>query len=237
MNKKKIAKELVRFLKRRYGRGIKKIIRREEPFKLLITTILSQRTRDENTGRASKNLFSKVSTPEEILSLNEKKLEELIKPSGMYRQKAKRIKEVCKILLKKYNGKVPEAREELLKLPGVGFKTADVVLMYGFGIPSIAIDTHCNRIPKRIGLVSEKADVKEVKRTLENLIPKKDWYVVNLGLVQFGREICLPINPKCLLCPISEKCNYFSKNVAKNLDKKFAYYTRLGVNKNFWRDL
>jgi len=210
MRKKLIVDKLVRILKEKYGKDIKiEPSNNHEIFKLLIATILSQRTRDENTDKAASALFSKANTPEKILKLSQKELEELIKPSGPYRQKAKRIKEVSKIILEKYKGKVPKTREELMKLPGVGFKTADVVLMYGHGIPSIAIDTHCNRIPKRIGLVDEKANVEEVKRTLESLIPKNDWYIVNLGLVNFGREICRPINPKCQICPMSKYCRYF----------------------------
>ena len=203
-----VVDNLIRFLKERYGRDIIiKPLNNHEVFKLLIETILSQRTRDENTERAAKNLFSKADTPEKILKLKKVELEKLIRISGSYRQKAKRIKAVSKIILEKYKGKVPKTREELMNLPGVGHKTADVVLMYGHGIPSIAIDTHCNRIPKRIGLVDEKANVEEVKRTLESLIPKKDWHIVNMGLVQFGREICRPIKPRCEICPMSRFCN------------------------------
>jgi endonuclease-3 len=213
MKKKLVVDKLIKFLKERYGKNIKiGPSTNHEVFKILITTILSQRTRDENTEKAAKNLFSKADIPEKILKLTDKELEELIRPSGPYRQKAKRIKAVSKIILENYDGKVPKTREELMKLPGVGFKTADVVLMYGHGIPSIAIDTHAHRIPKRIGLVDEKANVEEVKRTLESLIPKKDWYIVNLGLVQFGREICRPINPKCEICPMSKYCEYFSNS-------------------------
>lgn len=212
MRTKLVVDELIKILKERYRKDIKiKPSTNHEVFKTLITTILSQRTRDENTEKAANNLFSKANTPEKILKLRYKDLEELIKPSGPFRQKAKRIKEVSKIILEKYSGKVPKTREELLKLPGVGFKTADVVLMYGHGIPSIAIDTHCNRVPKRIGLVAEKAKVEEVKRTLESLIPKKDWYIVNMGLVQFGREICRPINPRCEICPMSKYCDYYKE--------------------------
>jgi len=148
-------------------------------------------------------------TPEKILKLSRKKLEKLIRPSGPFRQKTKRIKSVSKIILEKYKGKVPKTREELMELPGVGFKTADVVLMYGHGIPSIAVDTHTNRIPKRIGLIDEKTYLEEVKATLEHLVPKKDWYIVNMGLVQFGRETCQPVRPKCEICPLSKYCNYF----------------------------
>jgi endonuclease-3 len=212
MKNQLIIDKLIKFLKERYGRDIKiKPSINHEVFKLLITTILSQRTRDENSEKAANALFSRADTPEKILKLSKKELERLIRPSGPYRQKAKRIKAVSKIILEKYKGKVPKTREELMELPGVGFKTADVVLMYGHGIPSIAIDTHANRIPKRIGLVDETSDVEEVKRVLESLIPKKDWYIVNMGLVQFGREICRPINPKCVICPMSKYCDYYNK--------------------------
>jgi endonuclease-3 len=218
MRDKIVVKKLVQLLKQKYGKGIEiKPLNNKEIFQVLISTILSQRTRDENTEKAVSALFSKADTPEKILRLTQKELEKLIKPSGPYRQKAKRIKEVSKIILDKYNGRVPKTREELMELPGVGFKTADVVLMYGHGIPSIAIDTHCNRIPKRIGLVDKKADLEEVKRILESLTPKKDWYIVNMGLVQFGREICRSINPKCSVCPLSKYCDYFLEKFQGNI--------------------
>jgi endonuclease-3 len=214
MNKKKIVDKLVKLLKEKYGKDIDNIqSENRDVFKVLIRTILSQRTREENTRKSSKNLFSKANTPEKILKLSKKELEKIIRPSGPFRQKAKRIKEVSEIILKKYKGKVPKTREKLMKLPGVGYKTADVVLMYGHGIPSIAIDTHANRIPKRIRLVDEEANLEEVKQILESLIPKKDWYIVNIGLFLFGREICRPINPKCEECSISKYCRYFFNKV------------------------
>jgi len=212
MNRQKTAKALVKFLKEKYGKGIRNLPSDNKGvFKTLIATILSQRTRDENTHSAASALFSKVDSPKKILKLSNREIERLIRPSGMFRQKAKRIKAVCKILLKKYGGNVPITREELMELPGVGFKTADVVLMYGHGIPSIAVDTHTNRIPKRIGMVDQKANVEDVKESLESLIPRKDWYIVNMGFVQFGREICQPIRPKCEICPMSKYCDYYLK--------------------------
>jgi len=210
---KQIANKLLKILKERYGKEIRTRPWPRDVFKVLINTILSQRTRDENTEKAAIALFSKADTPEKILKLKQKELERLIRPSGPFRQKAKRIKSVSRILIEKYDGKVPKTREELMSLPGVGFKTADVVLMYGHGIPSIAIDTHANRIPKRIGLVDQKANVEEVKSVLENLIPKKDWYIVNMGLVRFGREICQPINPRCLICSMNDICDYFKNRI------------------------
>jgi len=216
MRKEIVVNQLIKILKNRYEKDIRKIPSNNlEVFRTLITTILSQRTRDENTRSAANALFSRVDAPKKILKLTNRELKRLIKPSGMFRQKAKKIKSVSRIILEKYKGRVPKTREELMNLPGVGFKTADVVLMYGHGIPSIAVDTHTNRVPKRIGLVEKKTNVEEVKRVLESLIPKKDWYIVNMGLVQFGREICQPIRPKCEICPISMNCEYFMQKTKK----------------------
>ena len=211
MNKVRV---ILNFLEKNYGKDINKHpVRNLEVFNILIGTILSQRTRDENTDKAFKQLFSIAETPQQILKLPLRKLQSLIKPSGFYRQKAKKIKKVCRVLLKKYNGKIPTTREELIKLPGVGYKTADIVLMYGFGIPRIAIDTHCNRVSKRIGLVNKKADVEGVREKLESIFPKNKWYLINLGFVSFGKEICKPINPLCIKdpknCPFSSFCKAY----------------------------
>ena len=204
-------KKVINFLKKRYGDELR--IKRCDPFQLLITTVLSQRTKDENTEKAANQLFAVAKTPEDILKLPLKRLESLIKPSGMYRQKARRIKQICKTILKDYEGKVPKTREDLLKLPGVGYKTADIVLSYGFGIETIAVDTHVNRISKRLGLVEEKADVETVRKTLEKMIRGKDRFVVNLGLVKFGQEICKPIRPRCEECELKSICKYFKTKV------------------------
>jgi endonuclease-3 len=206
MNKKKKMKTVIKVLKRLYN--TEHYLARNK-FMLLIGTILSQRTRDENTAKAEHNLFSVAKTPEEILRLPMQRLQKLIRVSGPYRQKAIRIKAVSKIILEKYKGKVPRTRHELLELPGVGFKTADIVLSYGYGIPTIAVDTHVNRIPRRIGTVSESADIEEARKELEKLTPTKDRFVVNLGLVQFGQNICRPIKPRCDICPIRRICRYY----------------------------
>jgi endonuclease-3 len=202
-------KQIVKFLAKRY-----KIKRwKENPFKILIITILSQRTKDEVTRKASKRLLKTAKTPQEILKLDEKQIAKLIYPVGFYREKAKKIRKLCKILIEKYGGKVPNSREELLKLPGVGNKTADVVLCYGYSIPTIPIDTHCNRIPKRLGLVPENASLEEVKKILESLIPREKWYVINLGFVNFGKDICRPVKPKCNICPFKSFCKYYKLNI------------------------
>ncbi|MCK4634487.1 MAG: endonuclease III [Candidatus Aenigmarchaeota archaeon] len=201
-------KKLTNFLEKRYGYPE---TGRTPHFQLLISTVLSQRTRDENTAKASKQLFSVARTPQAISKLPLKKIEKLIKPSGTYRQKALHIKKISKIILKDYKGRVPKTREELMKLPGVGYKTADVTLSYGFGVKTIAVDVHVGRIPKRIGIVDKKANVEEVRKILESLIKGRKRFLVNMGLVRFGQEICKPINPKCPECPLNIICNYYKK--------------------------
>ena len=183
---------------------------KDNPFKVLIACILSQRTKDEITRKATQKLFSKASTPEKILKLKEKEIEELIYPVGFYREKAKRIKKICKILLKQYKGKVPSQREELLKLPGVGSKTADVVLAYGFGKPVVAVDTHVFHIARRLGLSKGKTP-EEVRNDLNRIVPKKLKRLVNLLFVEFGKEICRTNKPKCEICPVKQFCEYFKQ--------------------------
>jgi len=210
INRKEKARTLVNFLEDRYSLAVEKHMRRNRNvFHTLIACVLSQRTKDHNTAKAAENLFSVADTPEKISKLPESELRKLIRVSGPYRQKAKRIKEISKIILEKYSGKVPNNREELMELPGVGFKTADITLSYGFGIPTIAVDTHVNRIPKRIGLVAIEKDVEDVRKTLETLIPRRNRFVVNIGLVKFGQEICNPIRPKCSACSLTKICDYY----------------------------
>jgi len=206
MNKQEKMKIIIKTLKKLYN--TEHSITRNK-FMLLIGTILSQRTRDENTARAVGNLSSKVKNPRHIISLPLNRLEKLIKPSGMYRQKALRIKSVSKIILEKYKGKVPKTRQELIELPGVGFKTADIVLSYGYGVPTIAVDTHVNRIPKRIGLVDEKAKLEDVRKELERITSERDRFIVNHGLVQFGQNVCRPVKPLCEKCLINKICKYY----------------------------
>ena len=181
---------------------------KEDPFKVLISCILSQRTKDEITREASRKLFRVADTPNKLLKLSEKKIANLIYPVGFYRQKAKKIKKLCKILLKKYEGKVPEIREELLKLPGVGFKTADVVLSYGFKKPVIAVDVHVKVISRRLGLTKSE-DPEQIREDLHRLIPIKFRRFVNLLFVEFGKDICRTARPRCDVCPIRKYCRYY----------------------------
>lgn len=179
-----------------------------EPFKVLITTVLSQRTRDENTEKAAENLFSKYKNPWELSKVNPEDIYILIKPSGMYKQKAKRIVEISRILVEKYNGNVPNNLNDLLKLPGVGRKTANIVLSVGYNIPALAVDTHVHRISNRLGWVVTKTP-EETEEELMKILPKELWGPINGSMVEFGKKICKPINPQCQKCPFSSDCKYF----------------------------
>lgn len=181
-----------------------------EPFQSLIKTILSQRTRDESTDIAANKLFSIFKTPLDLANADINEIEKLIKVAGFYRQKAKRIKEVSQIILSRYNAKVPESIDELITLPGVGRKTANCVLVYGFGKPAIPVDTHVHRISNRLGIVNTKTP-EETEKELMEIIQQKYWININDILVRFGQEICRPIGPKCERCPIFEFCSYSNK--------------------------
>ncbi|MHA1743518.1 MAG: endonuclease III domain-containing protein [Candidatus Heimdallarchaeota archaeon] len=189
---------------------------KSNPFKILISTVLSQRTKDEVTREASRKLFKVANTPEKILKLSEKRIAELIYPVGFYEQKAKRIKQICKILLEKYKGKVPDSREELMKLPGVGGKTADVVLCYGFGEDVIPVDVHVAVISRRLNLTKSKNPDK-IREDLHETMPKKYRRIFNHLMVEFGKDICRTRNPLCYKCPIVKLCPYKSKNMRNHL--------------------
>jgi len=204
MTNKEIRKitKIIDLLKRYYGI---KTPAKQNPFRVLISTVLSQRTRDENTKKATSLLFSKYKTINDIANASEKELRKLIKSVGFYRQKAKSIKEISRILVEKYKGKVPKNFNELISLPRVGRKTANCVLVYGFGIPAIPVDTHVHRISNRIGLVKTKKP-EETEKELRKNVPKKYWVVLNHLLVIHGQTLCLAIRPKCERCPIKSVC-------------------------------
>lgn len=201
---------VVGFIKQRYGAELARRWYRD-PFKVLVGCVLSQRTREENTDAACKALFSTASTPQQILELSTPKLRQLIKPAGLTKQKASNIEHICRIILEKYGGKVPESREALMELPGVGPKTADVTLCYGFGKPCVPVDVHVNRISRRIGLVPSKIKLGEVGKVLQTVFRREDWHFINRGFVLFGRDICLPRNPKCDICRIKDVCEFGAK--------------------------
>jgi endonuclease-3 len=180
----------------------------EDPFEVLIYTIISQRTRDEQTDVAAERLLSEFPTAKDLAQANVRKIEKLIKTAGFYRVKARKIKEVCKIIYEKYNGKVPDDFESLMKLPSVGRKTANCVLVFGFGKPAIPVDTHVHRISNRLGLV-KTSKPEDTEGALKKVLPKKYWLDINHMFVRFGQTICRPINPKCEECLVSGLCRYY----------------------------
>ncbi|MFX1447580.1 MAG: endonuclease III domain-containing protein [Promethearchaeota archaeon] len=196
------------------------IRKKYDPFKILISTILSARTRDANTGEATKALFTKYNTPELIANAEVEELEELIFKAGFYKVKAARIKEVSQIIKDKYNSVVPDDFEDLITLPGVGAKTANCVLVYAFEIPAIPVDTHVHRIPNRLGWIKTKKP-EETEKELKKIIPKDQWIRLNRLFVRFGQEICLPNRPKCDSCPINTICKKdFSMEIALKIKKQ-----------------
>jgi endonuclease-3 len=193
--------------------ALKKLQTQEDgdPYKILIGTILSARTRDETTTNVIKMLFSKFKNPEELSRANLKEIKELIQKIGFYNVKAARIKEVSKILVEKYNSKVPPNLEDLLSFPGVGRKTANCVLVYGFKKPAIPVDVHVHRISNRIGIVNTKKP-EDTEIVLQKSIDRKYWIAVNETFVVFGQNICLPIKPKCNVCRLTNLCKYYENN-------------------------
>ena len=179
------------------------------PFQILVGTILSARTRDENTAEVSKRLFARYPDPARLARAKKKDVERVIKSIGFYRVKAGRIIEVAKIIDGRYGGRVPRDLEKLVELPGVGRKTANCVLVYAFGEPAIPVDTHVHRISNRLGLV-ETSTPEETEAALAKKIPKKFWLEINDTFVMYGQNICRPVSPMCGRCRIRRSCRYAS---------------------------
>ncbi len=180
--------------------------RTRDPFQVLISCILSLRTRDETTGPASERLFELARTPETMRRLDPETIAKTIYPVGFYNTKAKTIIEICRLLIERHGGRVPDAMNDLLSLPGVGRKTANIVIVYGFGKPGLPIDTHCHRIPNRIGWVTTKTP-DETERVLREELPRRYWNAFNDLFVQYGQNICKPIGPRCDICVIEKYCS------------------------------
>ena len=180
--------------------------RTRDPFQILISCLLSLRTKDEVTGQASARLFARARTPQQLLALPLKTIRKLIYPVGFYRTKAKRIHQICRHLLGRFLGKVPDALEELLTLPGVGRKTANLVITVGFRKLGICVDTHVHRISNRLGFVEAKTPEK-TEMALRAKLPERYWIQYNDLLVSFGQTICRPISPWCSRCPIQPYCS------------------------------
>ncbi len=186
------------------------VVRKRDPFRVLISCILSLRTRDETTKEAGQRLFSIADTPKSIASLATRRIAKLIYPVGFYKTKAKRIKQISKEIWKKYNSRVPEDFEKLLEFKGVGRKTANIVMAYGFNKPAMPIDTHCNRIPNRLGWVKTKTP-EQTEMELRRIIPRRYWREFNNTFVKFGQNVCKPVRPHCWERPVTEYCEYYQR--------------------------
>ncbi|WOA58974.1 endonuclease III [Bacillus mycoides] len=185
----------------------------DNPFELVIAVALSAQCTDALVNKVTKNLFQKYKTPEDYLSVSLEELQQDIRSIGLFRNKAKNIQKLCRMLLDDYNGKVPEDRDELKKLPGVGRKTANVVVSVAFGIPAIAVDTHVERVSKRLAICRWKDSVLEVEKTLMKKIPMDEWGVTHHRMIFFGRYYCKAQRPQCEECRLLEICREGKKRM------------------------
>jgi len=211
--------KILKILKNEYIKNRKPIVTEiseidKDPYKILIGTLLSLRTKDAVTKQASNKLFATADTPEKIVKLSQKQIEKLIFPVGFYHRKAENIKLVSKIISQKYAGKVPDNLDELLSLPGVGRKTANLVLVLGFDKFGVCVDTHVHRISNRWGFVKTKSP-EETEFALRKKLPKKYWKIYNDYLVSFGQNICKPISPLCSKCEIEKWCPKIGVNTKR----------------------
>jgi len=178
---------------------------RRDPFRILISTIISLRTKDEVTGPATERLFALAATPDDMLGLPEDVVMEAIYPAGFYRNKTRTIRHVCRELVTRYDGRVPDSIDELLTLKGVGRKTANLVVILGYGGRGICVDIHVHRISNRLGYVATKSP-DETEWALRDKLPEEHWETYNTYLVAFGRDICRPLSPLCSRCCVSHYC-------------------------------
>jgi endonuclease III len=200
-----------RILRAEYAKGHAPIIefikaQTDDPFKILVATILSSRTKDETTSAACGRLFSEVGSIRDLDRIPEDRLAELIFPVGFYRVKARHLKELPTVLTREFAGRIPETIEELVRLPGVGRKTANLVVTVAFDQHGICVDVHVHRISNRLGLVSTGTPY-ETEMRLRDILPRRYWKTWNRHLVSFGQTVCRPVGPRCDHCPIRRYCN------------------------------
>ncbi|WP_018250239.1 endonuclease III [Orenia marismortui] len=205
----KEAQEILEILRDTYPEP-QTVLNYNNPFELLIAVILSAQTTDKQVNKVTKDLFKKFKSPADYAKLEAEELEEHIKSIGLYRNKSKYIVKACQMLLDDYKGQVPSERKELMKLSGVGRKTANVVASSVFGEDAIAVDTHVFRVSNRIGL-ADSDNVRGTEEDLMEVIPKKLWTPAHHWLIFHGRNICKARNPQCSKCPVKEYCNYYEE--------------------------
>lgn len=199
-------KKILEILESTYS-GVKTALSHRNPLELMIATILSAQCTDERVNQVTKTLFKKLRTAKDFAEVSLSDLEELIRPTGFYRNKAKSIKGCCKAIVEKHASKVPDNMEALVQLPGIGRKTANVILGSAFGIPGIVVDTHVKRLSQRIGFTNESDPVK-IEFDLMAQIPKKNWIDFSHQMIWHGRAICKARKPNCPACPLHDLCNY-----------------------------
>ncbi|MFZ3578138.1 endonuclease III [Virgibacillus sp. DJP39] len=187
----------------------------KNPFELVIAVLLSAQCTDVLVNKVTKNLFQKYKTPEDFLAVSVEELQSDIRSIGLYRNKAKNIQKLCRSLIDYYNGEVPNTKSELVKLAGVGRKTANVVASVAFGEPAIAVDTHVERVSKRLGICRWKDSVIQVEETLMKKVPKEEWTATHHRLIFFGRYHCKAKNPNCPDCPLLGICREGQKRMKK----------------------
>lgn len=185
-------------------------------FELTIAVLLSAQCTDVLVNKVTKTLFAKYKTPEDYLAVSLDELEQDIRSIGLFRNKAKNIQGLCRLLLEEYGGEIPPNHADLVKLPGVGRKTANVVVSNAFGVPAIAVDTHVERVSKRIGLCPEDATPLEVEQKLMRYTPQQKWTQTHHSLIFFGRYHCKAQRPNCEACPVAHLCRYAKRNAAKS---------------------
>lgn len=188
----------------------------QTPFQLLVAVILSAQTKDKAVNKVTPNLWKKYPEIEDLAMANLSDVEDCLRAIGLYKNKAKNIIKTARAILQDFDGKVPKTHRELETLPGVGRKTANVVLAEVYGVPSIAVDTHVSRIAKRLNISAPDADVKEIEQDLMKKIPKKDWILTHHRLIFFGRYHCLAKKPNCDICPVQTYCKFYKENIKNN---------------------
>jgi len=212
MNKEKEIAEVMKILKKNRNKFTTPVVTEvanvtESPYQVLISCLLSLRTLDATTAKVSERLFKVAKTPRQMNKLSLRQLAKIIRPVNYYRTKSKRIRQISKEILQKYKGKVPDDFDTLMKFKGVGRKTANIVMVYGFGKQGLPIDTHCHRIPNRLGWIKTKTP-EQTEKELRKILPKTYWHDFNDLFVQFGQNICRPAGPKCDACPVRKCCKY-----------------------------
>jgi endonuclease-3 len=189
------------------------VLNHSNPFELTLAVLLSAQCTDETVNKVTASLFVKYRKPEDYLAVPLEELEQDIRRIGLFRNKAKNIQSLCAIILQQYGGQIPEKHEQLVELPGVGRKTANVVVSNAFGVPAIAVDTHVERVSKRLGIALLQDSVLEVEKKLMRLVPKDEWTLTHHRLIFFGRYHCKAQNPKCEICPLLETCREGKKRM------------------------